>query len=178
MARRKILSAKLLKLRTGVTLRATQNDVDANSEVNRLIDLLEEYERTGNTSSFVLRALLNQMRLDESGNRDVPHREPSRQQENTRLGVTDKQSELLPAADPVGSMLARPAIVSNAALGRTEGLSPQADPLVDSLVRQFETTSASASQDSPSAPEPSGALSGEKKPNKRKMGAGALAAMG
>lgn len=179
MARRKILSAKLLKLRTGVTLRATQNDVDTNSEVNRLIDLLEEYERTGNTSTFVLRALLNQMRLDEAGNGEVAPREQSPQQANTKGEITNTQSEPLPAADPVVSPPNRPAIVPAAAPSETDGLSLAEDPLVDSLLqRQLEIAPPSANQVPPPAIEPSGSPGGETKPARRRMGAGALAAMG
>ena len=189
MARRKILSAKYLKLRTGVTLRATQHDVETNSETSRLIDLLEEHERTGDTSAFVLRALFNQLRIDESGlvvtsgaRSLIPAAEsipqaPSSQQASTRNEVEGKQSVLEPAAGQVVSPPSRPTVAP--AQSDAGGLSLQSDPLVDSLlVNQFEPAPARVDVIPPRLNDTSGADVSVDKPARRKMGAGAMAAMG
>lgn len=189
MARRKILSAKFLKLRTGVTLRATQHDVETNSEVSRLIDLLTEHERTGDTSAFVLRALFNQLRIDESGSvvtsgarslipaAESTPRAPSPQQAATQNEAADKQSAIGPAPEQAVPPLSRPAVAP--AQSEAEGLSLQSDPLIDSLlVNQFESAPARVDATPPLVNEPSRTDVGVTKPAKRKMGAGAMAAMG
>lgn len=177
MARRKILSAKFLKLRTGVTLRATQHDVERNSEVSRLIDLLAEHERTGETSAFVHRAMLNQMRLDEAFIQsplpaaEAAPRAPSLQQVATRNEAADKQSDQVqvPSSDPAVSLPSRPTMAP--AASGAEGFSQQADSLVDSLlVRQLESAPARVDPVPVPAAESGGAL----RP-RRKMGAGAMA---
>ncbi len=180
MARRKILSAKFLKLRTGVTLRATQHDVETNSEVSRLIDLLVKHERTGDTSSFVLRAMLNQMRLDEAGIQsplpaaEAAPRAPSLQQVANQSEAAEKQSDRVqvPSSNPAVSSPSRPTMAP--AASEVEGLPPQVDSLIDSLlVRQLEPAPARVDPVPVPAVESGGAPS-----PKRKMGAGVLAAMG
>ena len=189
MARRKILSAKFLKLRTGVTLRATQYDVETNSEVSRLIDLLAEHERTGDTSAFVLRALFNQLRIDEtgfvvtSGARSlIPAAEStppatSSQPKATRNEAAVKQPVLGPASEQVDLPPSRPTVPP--VQSEAGGISLQSDQLVDSLlVSQVEPQPLRVDVTPPQLNEASRADVSVAKPARRKMGAGAMSAMG
>lgn len=66
MAGRKPLnSAIFMKARTQIILRATHGDVENGSEVVRLIELIEAHKAARSLNTFVLSALLNQMRSDE-----------------------------------------------------------------------------------------------------------------
>jgi hypothetical protein len=65
VGRKPIVSARHSKARCQVNLRATDFDVAQNSEMNRLIDMVEAMQKAGVLGDFLLDSLWSKLRQDE-----------------------------------------------------------------------------------------------------------------
>lgn len=63
--RKPIVSARQLKVRVQIIMRATEKDVAHNSEENRLIDMTESMREAGVLQEFLLDCLRSKLRQDE-----------------------------------------------------------------------------------------------------------------
>lgn len=77
MARKTIVSARQLKARVQIILRATAQDVATNSETVRLMDMIERMKDEGGLIEFYLEALKSKLRAEEG--REVNQAEVVRQ---------------------------------------------------------------------------------------------------
>lgn len=66
--RKPIVSARQLKARVQIIMRATDKDVAQNSEKNRLIDMTESMREAGVLQEFLLDCLRSKLRQDEGQN--------------------------------------------------------------------------------------------------------------
>jgi hypothetical protein len=162
--RKPIVSARQLKARVQIIMRATDKDVAQNTEKNRLIDMTESMREAGVLQEFLLDCLRSKLRQDEGQNVAVyrmfeggqtahPQRPTDPQihyqQQHAPVAPSASFAEPVAVQEPVESfpvshgqdpyLAAVPAAVVEAESGRNE--SPSA--IIESVVRGIESAATS-----------------------------------
>lgn len=135
--RKPIVSARQLKARVQIIMRATDKDVAQNSEKNRLIDMTESMREAGLLQEFLLDCLRSKLRQDEGQNVAV-YRMFEGGQTAPPQGPTESQTHCQQQHAPA------PAVVPSAEVEAGSGRayeSPSA--IIESVVREIESSSTS-----------------------------------
>ena len=154
--RKPIVSARQLKARVQIIMRATDKDVAQNSEKNRLIDMTESMREAGVLQEFLLDCLRSKLRQDEGqnvaanrmfeGGYSAHHQRPTDSQINYQqqhAAVAPSPTYAAPAApvtvdEPVGSLPGSHEQNANLASPTVAATSPAAE--VEAGSGRYEST--------------------------------------